>query len=215
MPKTKDKTEQVVNVQIKRPNIQTVKLVVRGTAPYMQQRFPEKAIRQIKEKHEAGSQAKKGTKREARDFDAEYLAAMHKAPAGWHGIPAPAFRNAMISACRLCGFKMTIGKLSVFIEADGFDEVDWTPLVKISGDPERDIRPARNKSGVCDLRARPLWKEWSALVRIRFDADMLSVDDVGNLLMRAGMQVGIGEGRPDSRDGNGIGFGLFDVEGQA
>jgi hypothetical protein len=32
-----------------------------------------------------------------------------------------------------------------------------------------------------------------------------------NLLARVGMQVGIGEGRPDSRESAGIGFGLFRI----
>jgi hypothetical protein len=51
-------------------------------------------------------------------------------------------------------------------------------------------------------------------LRIRFDMEQFSPDDVTNLLIRAGRQVGIGEGRPDSRDSNGLGYGLFDVEVQ-
>ena len=32
-----------------------------------------------------------------------------------------------------------------------------------------------------------------------------------NLIARVGMQVGVGEGRPDSKQSAGLGFGLFDV----
>ena len=52
---------------------------------------------------------------------------------------------------------------------------------------------------------------WSATVRVKFDADMFSLSDVINLFMRAGQQVGIGEGRPDSKKSHGMGWGTFHV----
>src|SRR6185295_18232840 len=110
------------------------------------------------------------------------------------------------------GFKMTLAKLSLFIEADGLDIKDGTPLVRLVGEPEQSIMAVRNASGVADLRCRPLWREWSAVVRIRFDEDQFSATDVVNLLNRVGQQVGIGEGRPDSRESCGLGYGLFRLE---
>jgi len=59
-----------------------------------------------------------------------------------------------------------------------------------------------------------MWREgWEAVVHITFDADMLTATDVANLLSRAGMQVGIGEGRPDSKSSCGMGWGTFAVRG--
>jgi hypothetical protein len=117
----------------------------------------------------------------------------------------------MISACRLVGFKMTLAKLSVYIEADGFDRIDGTPLVRITGEPHYSEHPVRIKDTV-DLRARPMWDSgWSAKVRVTFDLEQFSLQDVGNLMMRVGRQVGIGEGRPDSRNSAGMGWGLFDI----
>ncbi len=164
-------------------------------------------------KHEAGSQGKKGKAKDARDFDADYEGAKHKfEKTNDCGIPASAFRAAMISACRVAGFKMTLAKLSVHIEADGIDAVDGLPLVKIIGKPEKNMMHVRNATGVCDLRCRPMWREWSAKLTIRFDESQFSKNDVVNLLNRAGQQVGIGEGRPDSRSGIGLGWGTFHVE---
>ena len=74
------------------------------------------------------------------------------------------------------------------------------------------ISAVRNATGVIDLRARPRWDVWSADLRLIFDEDVLSTADVTNLLMRAGMQVGIGEGRPNSRMSFGQGWGLFKLE---
>jgi hypothetical protein len=184
---------------------------LQGLAPYMQCRFSQKAIAKIQETHRQGQQARSKRTREARNFDEDLENAKHRFEDGTCGIPCSAFRNALISTCRMVGFKMTIAKLSIFIEKDGLDVVDGTPLVRIQGEPEPSLLPVRNATGVIDLRMRPLWREWAVDLRVRFDAEQFSPGDVTNLLIRAGRQVGIGEGRPDSRDSNGIEYGLFEV----
>jgi hypothetical protein len=206
-----DRTPEVVTISP--PRFKTVTFGIVGTSPYCQARFSKKAMDMMKAKQAAGSAAKKGAKREARDFDADYEGSFHYSTEGWVGIPASAFRNAMIDACRMCGFKMTVGKMSVFVQADGTDVVDGMPLVRLVGTPERVELAARNATGVCDLRIRPLWREWSADVKVTFDEDQFSLSDVTNLLSRAGVQVGIGEGRPFSRMSNGLGWGTFRVKG--
>lgn len=206
------KGEVVQSVIIKSPNFQTAVFRIVGTAPYVQARFSEKARQAMAAKHQEGSTGRAKKVREARDFDADYRGAMHISRKGWAGIPAPAFRNGMISACRIVGFKMTHAKLSVFVEADGFDVVDGTPLVRIEGEPRPHMMHTRNQTGVTDLRVRPMWESWSATVRVTFDADVFTATDVANLLMRVGMQVGIGEGRPDSRESAGLGWGTFTLE---
>jgi hypothetical protein len=193
------------------PKFQTAAFNIVGVAPYVQNKFSAKARQQMKETQEAGSTARSKKKREAKDFQAAYEGAMHKMKDGGYGIPAPAFRNAMIDACRMAGFKMTHAKCSLFVEADGFDVDDGTPLVRITkGEPMYKELAVRNETGVADIRPRPMWAEgWEATVKIRFDNDQFTVDDVANLLMRAGMQVGVGEGRPFSKKSNGMGWGLF------
>ena len=198
-------------VSIQPPNFSTLEFKLQGTAPLMQARFSAKAMQAMMSKMAAGSTAKGKKVRDARDFDQDCMDAMHIADEGWVGVPASAFRNAMISACRTVGFKMTLAKLSVFVESDGFDRVDGTPLVKLEGKWERSDLAVRNATGVLDIRVRPMWREWSMTIRVRFDADQFTAADVANLLSRVGMQVGIGEGRPDSKSSAGLGFGLFRI----
>jgi hypothetical protein len=201
-------------ISIKPPNLKTAIFSIIGTAPYVQARFSQKAMTQMIADQSAGSQAKSKKVRSAKDFDALCEGAKHIADAGWLGIPASAFRAAMISACRTINFKMTLAKLSVFVEADGFDKVDGTPLLKIAGKPHRVDHAVRNATGVVDIRPRPMWDAgWTADVRVRWDADQFSLEDVTNLMSRVGKQVGIGEGRPDSRQSCGMGWGLFDIDG--
>lgn len=200
-------------ITIKAPRFTTLTCRIRGSAPYMQARFSEKARQAMMAKMAEGQSAKGKKVREARDFDADFRIAQHVSTEGWVGIPAAAFRNAMIDVCRMVGFKMTHARMSVFVEADGFDAVDGAPLVRlIAGDPERTELAVRNQTGVVDVRIRPMWRDWQADVRVRFDLDQFKPDDVLNLLARAGLQVGVGEGRPFSRESNGMGFGLFNVE---
>ena len=174
-------------VSIKPLNMQVLACHIVGTAPYMQAKFSQKARTMMEEKMKAGSTAGSKRTRKPRDFQEDFQQAMHASADGWSGIPASAFRNACIDACRMVGYKMTHAKMSIFVEADGYDETDATPLVRIiGGPPEVSVMPTRNATGVADLRARPLWREWAAVVRIRFDADQFTIEDVLNLLNRAG-----------------------------
>lgn len=198
-------------IQISKPNIEQVALKIIGNAPYVQNKFSQKAREMMRAKQEAGSTGTKGGKRQGKDFMETYEGAKHISEEGWIGIPAPSFRNAMISACRIVGFKMTLAKLSVFVLPDGFDADDGTPLVRIYGEPEVHEGLVRNATGVADVRWRPMWRKWHAIVRISYDADQFTTEDVLNLLARAGMQVGIGEGRPDSKQSAGMGWGTFEV----
>lgn len=201
-------------VSISAPNFRMCEFRIVGTSPYMQERFSGKALQAMRSKMEAGSTAKKGKVREARDFASDFIEAQHISTEGWNGIPASAFRNASIDACRMVGFKMTHGKMSLFVEADGFDRLDAMPLVKIISEspPERSEMAARIANGSVDIRVRPLWREWAVALRVRFDADQFTLTDVTNLLLRAGMQVGIGAGRPFSKQSTGLGFGLFTIQ---
>jgi len=214
---TKKATKRVAqrNVVVPPPNMQVAVFKIRGDAPLVINAFSEKARQEMHDKQAAGSTAKKGKKRDPKDFKKCYQQARHRATAGWDGLPASGFRKACVSACRTVGFKMTLAKLSIFCIPDGFDKISHDPLVKITkGKPKYFEAAVRNATGVADLRARPLWEPgWEAKVRLRFDADQFTLEDVTNLLVRVGMQVGLCEGRPDSKNSCGMGWGTFEVLG--
>ena len=169
------------------------------------------------DKMAAGSTSKKGGKREARDFEADFEGAKHISTEGWVGVPASAIRTACIDVCRMVGFKMTLAKMSIFVVADGIDKIDGQPLVKLiyKGEPEKTEMPVRNQTGVADIRVRPMWRTWKLNITVRFDADQFTAEDVANLIARAGEQCGIGEGRPYSKESNGLGYGTFRIASQS
>lgn len=206
-PETPAKLETIT---ITPPNFQTIKLAVKGSAPLLQLRFSAKA--EMLAKHQEGGAARSKRNRVAKDVDALFKNALHISSEGWYGIPCAAFRNAAISACRIVGYKMTLAKMAIFVEADGYEKEDETPLVRITkGEPILHSGHVRNATGVIDIRIRALFKEWACSPRVRYDADLFKTADIVNLLYRAGQQVGVGEGRPDSRESCGMGFGLFVV----
>lgn len=206
------KTKQEEVIHIAPPNIRTGEVWIKGTAPLVMHKFSDKAKNMMREKQAAGSTAKTKRERVAKDFDALFEGARHRSFEGWDGIPAPAFRNACIDACRLVNYKMTMAKMSIVVDADGFDAIEGTPLVKIyGGEPRKLESMVRLATGVCDISVRPQWLEWGARLRFKYDADQFTANDVVNLIARAGMQVGVCEGRPFSKNSNGMGWGTFEI----
>ena len=109
---------------------------------------------------------------------------------------------------------MTLAKLSVFVVPDGWDKHEpQIPLVRIYGQPMKQEDMGRVETGQPYVIVRAAYHDWSAKVTLRWDADQFTLQDVSNLMLRVGMQVGICEGRPDSPKSAGMGWGLFTLVG--
>lgn len=199
-------------LQITAPRFRMVTMRIVGTAPLVMHHFSQKAQTIIEDTQKEGTRSTGKKIRKPKDFDALYEGAKHVSREGWIGIPAAAFRNASVSACRLVDFKMTLAKMTLFIKADGYDRENGQPLVRITkGEPQPSRMAVRNSNGVVDIRCRPIWHEWEAVVRVRYDSDRYSAQDVINLMDRVGQQVGLLEGRPDSPNSTGMEWGLFQI----
>lgn len=206
------KTEHLT---ISAPKFEVGTFTIRGNAPLVVSRFGAKAMQQMADAMTGGAVAKnRKAKRPPKDFEAQYEDARHISTEGWDGYHAGGIRNALIRACSIAGYPMTRAKMSIFVEADGVDRDDNAPLVRINdAKPRRFDSAVRNSNGSADIRARPIYDAgWSMRVRIRYDAEQFAKVDVANLLSRAGVQCGLGCGRPSSTASAGCGWGTFDVE---
>lgn len=200
-------------VSIKPPNFGRATFTIEGIAPLVIHRFSAKTKNQMKQKMETGKAASSKKNREAKNTDDIYEESRYISTEGWDGFHAGAIRNALISACRLVGFKMTLAKMSIFVEADGWDkEEPQIPLIRIYGKSQKQEDIARVETGQPYVTVRAAFHQWSAKIKIRWDGDQFTAEDVANLLSRVGLQVGIGEGRPDSKNSAGMGWGLFEVK---
>jgi hypothetical protein len=196
---------KVISVAIPPPKFEHIDFRIEGTAPLVIHKFSSKVRAAMREKHANGGSGPKAP-RAAKDFDQLYKDVSRE---GWYGIPAASFRHAMISACRTVNYKMTHAKLAFWIQPDGFDADEGTGLIRVYGTPKKFEAMTRNETGVVDIRIRPMWDEWRASVKVHFDGGMFSASDIANLMMRAGLQVGVCEGRPDSKNSPGMGWGTF------
>lgn len=203
------------NVAIKPPNFGRAEFHLIGDAPLVIHRFSIKCKAQMLLKMETGKAASSKKDREAKDSDQTFNDARYISRDGWDGFHAGAMRAACISACRLVGFKMTLAKLSIFVEADGWDKLEpQIPLIRILDcNAIRQDDMARVETGQPYITIRAAYHGWKAKLRIRWDADQFTIGDVSSLLSRVGQQVGIGEGRPDSKNSAGMGWGLFHLDG--
>jgi hypothetical protein len=203
-------------------NLVELRLKIAGTAPLVMNAFSEKARQQL-ETHMATPQKQQRTRKERtpREYDAEFESAHHRdKEGGWVGVPANGFRACAISGTRLVpGVMMSRAKQALFIRPDGWDKVDGQGLVRLIEDEaaEKTLMHVRNRGAmgksVVDLRCRPMWRKWSCIITIRFDADFMTAEHVINLFNRGGVSVGICEGRPDSPNSNGMGWGTFEIVG--
>jgi hypothetical protein len=187
--------------------------VLIGETALVSNNFGKEMQDKMAAKQKQGSQAKKGAKRDPKDFEKDYRASMHISEDGWIGFPASCLRQAMVDACRTVGYKMTVAKMGVFVIAEGFDRDSGQPLVKIDGKPEMFTTYVRLADGSPDIKSRARWNKWKIKLTVEFDEDMFSAGDVANLLSRVGRQVGIGAGRPYSKTSCGQDWGRFSLEG--
>jgi hypothetical protein len=214
-------TTKTQTVTIKPPNFGIAEFGVRGLpdTPMVVHRFSFKIAEQLRLKMELGKPQGSRKNRDPKDFQQMFNEARYRSAEGWDGFKATAVRNSLISACRLVGFKMTLAKLSLFALEDGRDATEpQVPLIRLYDGDYRHLEPvrqddwARVETGQPYITTRAAYFNWAAKVRVRFDADQFTLQDVTNLMMRVGMQVGWGEGRPDSKNSAGLGWGLFQID---
>ena len=188
-------------LMIKPVKAQLITLSVKGLSPLITHSWSEKAIRQMREKH-AG---KKTKERDIRNPKEEFEAASYRTENGDYGIPAMMIKAAMITAAHKdLGLEKTLLRKAVFLHCA--DTGNILPLKY----RERVMREdtVRIGRGATDLRYRPEYRGWSVEISFTFDADLLQVDDIVNLLNRAGFGCGLGDWRPEK----GGEFGRFEVD---
>lgn len=188
-----------------------LRVMVEGTAPYVPNKFTPKAAEQMLAYFERGS--KKRAPKEKINPEEEARSRLYVAENGRYGVPAAALRKAVIEAGRFCGYQMKKLSGTIDVLGEDYDRDTGFPLVYLEGgEPEVFVSPVKNTSGTRDLRWRPYFKPgWRCTFTVIYDGDMLSKDDVIELLTRAGMNVGIGDGRPLSPNSPGLGFGRWKV----
>lgn len=183
----------------------TLVVEVEGLTPLIVHRFDEKAKKTMLD---AQVKTTAKTKRPPQDPQAEYEASRYRLADGGDGMPAVAFKAAIIGAARLFeGLTMVALKQSVFVMGDGSEQ-----LVRINAEPRMREDVVRVGMGTANLRYRAEYWPWTAHLVIGYVESMISADSVLTLVNAAGLG-GVGEWRPSAPKSSTGSYGTFAVRG--
>lgn len=188
---------KTINIELKPINIKKIELNIVGDTPLIVHKWSEKAKKEMLDKQMKKAKMAKEAKDPARD----YYDCLYICDNGKYGFPSLAFKLAAVSAGGRFsdGLKMTELRGSFFVENE---------LVEIEGEPTMREDMVRIGMGTADIRYRPEFKNWRTKLKIRYNEDAISIEQIINLFNLAGFGVGVGEWRPE-KDGQ---FGMFHVE---
>lgn len=209
--KKPEKSENV-GIELPRLAIGLMEVTLVGDSPLVVHAWSHKAKLEM-----LGKQTKKAKgAREAKDPKADYEASMYRLADGSFGFPSIAFKAAAVGAATSVGGITKVAARQAFhvlgedVDIKGaFDGArSRSNLVRIEGaKPQMREDMVRVGMGTADLRYRAEFSDWHAKVLVRFNRNVLSEEQILNLLNTAGFAVGVGEWRPE-RDGP---YGLFHV----
>lgn len=175
-------------------NIQTMDVTLIGDSPLICHAWSTKAKRQMLDKQMKKAKPAKA----AKDPEADFKESLYPLDGGGYGFPVIAFKNAAVTACTsVAGITKVAARQAFRVGGT----LDGSELVRIEGgapEPREDM--VRIGMGTADIRYRGQFIHWWCVVRVRFNANLLSAEQIINLFNTAGFGVGVGEWRME-RDG--------------
>lgn len=199
----------MLGVEIPEINLRTMKLTIVGDSPLIVHAWSEKAKKMILDKQMKKATTAKEAKDPWIDFceSLYWLDGMPDKPTeediatARFGFPACGFKAAAIDVGYQQGIlaKKTTARGAFHIVGD---------MVEIKGTPTMREDMVRIGMGTADIRYRGEFKEWTAELAIRYNPNVMSAEQIINLINMGGFANGVGEWRP-SKDGS---FGTFHVK---
>lgn len=192
-----------IKLSIPQLTVRTLEVEIVGISPLIIRAWDQKTQQELADKQSG----KKNTKsRENKTPQEVFDGARYRAVEGdWDGIPATAFKAALVDAVSclnisLRDFSMTVAKKCFFIKPQGIDKLSGRDLVRIYGTPEIFAIMQPTSAGGPYMSYRPIYRDWRCQLAIEFNAAKIDAQGVMNLLANAGYFVGVGEHRPASKE---------------
>jgi len=195
-------------VSIPQLQIATAVIRLRGISPLIVHRFSEKARKQMEDKQ----QGKAAQKKEPKNPEKEFEAAKYKLSDGRDGFPAVGFKAAAVGACRFVdGLKMTEVRGGMHVMGEIINDIPSDLVALDCDEPEMRTDFVTISMNTRDIRYRPMYSRWAVNLDVRYNSNVLTLEQIVNLFNNAGFGVGVGEWRPSSKSGGQ--FGMFEVAG--
>ena len=182
-------------IEMPKFDLRSLRITLVGDAPLICHAWSQKAKDMM-----LSTQMKKAkTAKAAKDPEKDFRDSLYPHPDGGYGFPAVAFKSAAVDACsHIEGVTKVEARGAFHINGD---------LIQITGEPTSREDMVRVGMGSADIRYRGQFNPWSVDLSIRYNASVLSAEQIIHLFTIAGFSIGIGEWRPQ-RDGS---FGMFRV----
>lgn len=186
-----EKVVTIPAIQLERQNF-----IVEGITPLLCDALSEKS----KDAIEREAQNKPGAPKNApRDPEQEWRDCLYHMDNGKYGFPAMGFKKAMVTAAKV--------NMQGAAMQRAFNVVGH--LFEIRGsEPEKHTDFVRNNKAR-PVKYRAAFAKWEITVQLVYDAQVVSIDQLVNLLNRAGFGVGVGSWRPEKGGQN----GMFKIKG--
>jgi hypothetical protein len=197
-------------ISLPKLDIQIIEVPIVGDAILITHNWSEKAKQMM-----LGKQMKEANEGlAAKDPEADFRAGVYEMSDGGAGIPSVAFKNAAVEACT----SLDITKIAARQAFHVMGEIAWVngafpglemrqDLVRIQGSKPQmreDMVKLSGPGSSADLRYRPQFWPWWALLTIRFNTRVLSAAQIVNLINTAGFGVGVGDWRPAKNGQHGM-----------
>lgn len=208
------KAPAAVKLVIPELKVQVLEVRLNGISPLVIRAWDQKTAQQLADKAKGEKQARN---RDPVDPESVFNGARYVSEEGWDGIPAGAFKAALVDAVSCLDisvkdFNMTLGKKSFFILSDGRCRLSGRDLVRIDG-PEPEVYKIMQPTsgGGPYMSYRPMYRKWGCRLRIQFNSSRINAQGVLNLLSNAGYWCGVGEHRPSAKESKTGTFGRWEV----
>lgn len=199
-----NENESVQTYQIPPLNFKYANITIIGETPLLVNAFSHKAKTEITE-----TQLNKAKSKKQRDPEQEFKASLYPIPGkvGCYGVPAGGLKKCAVSACRFIeGISMSIAKGAFHVIAGPGNLVEIKGTTPVMDESIVRIGKFGNKQPSPRYRAR--FDKWEITFAIKFNAGVISAEQILNLYENAGFAVGLCEWRPE-KDGS---LGMFKVK---
>ena len=201
---SKKDQEEVQVIEIPPLRTEVMDLYVVGTTPLLMHKWSAKAKEQMRQSQSQKARPKKAPKNPQED----YLECVYRDEEAHTAMPSSAFKTAMIHAVRQVAGLTMVGSKGAFHLVE-----QWCQVVgkhEMERDTEGDLgHPVRLQSGVADLRYRALFKEWACRLLVTRNTDVITRENIANLLAVAGFACGVGDRRPSAPKNAGGNNGMW------
>lgn len=202
MATKKDTASTVLTVEIPAIDIRRITITLVGDSPLVVHKWSEKARKEMLDKQMKKAKTKgHDAKDPVRDFiDSLYWLEgepEEKTEDGFanaiqngarFGFPSVAFKSAAVSAGYRAGITPNKVSMNAAFHIDG-------EFVEIKGIPSPREDMVKVGMGVADIRYRGEFKEWRATFTVKYNAAVISAEQLVNLFNLGGFACGVGEWR--------------------